>query len=260
MSIKQTLLNPLKKLVDRALAEKITTPVDLRQTTAEQLTALGHFLIPAAAEPDPGHVILRDGRQKPIAELSEFEIKREAKLQALACEGMDLYLRLADFSARYDVDFDELDEESAPRQAKNSRAAGTQSVSRVLLDGSVKLERKRADVVSYDEDKLMAAKALIDVCVQRFAAGGRSEIKQMAELSFVKNAKGQYSRSGMVRLQQIESDDPEWQQAMELIKKAELVGGVASYKLISVRDKYGKYHPLPLDIAAVRPFRRPADD
>jgi hypothetical protein len=56
----------------------------------------------------------------------------------------------------------------------------------------------------------------------------------------------------MSKLKKVESDSPLWKEAMEIITDAEQPDGVASYLLASVRDVADKYHPLPLDIAAVR--------
>ncbi|MFM8332615.1 MAG: DUF3164 family protein [Candidatus Methylumidiphilus sp.] len=258
MSLKQTVLNPLKKLIDAVLVDGLPEK-PAHVDPAEALSALGHFIIPATPEPDPGYVILRDGRQKPISELTDFERRREEKLQVLAADGIDLYLRLADWAARFDDDFDEMDAESGPRVAKNARESGKQSVSRALIDGSVKLERKRADMVGYDDDKMLAAKEIVDQCIKRFSGGEEdTELAQIAKIAFTKNDLGQYSRQGMMTLLRVQSQDAEWLDAMALIKKAEKKDGVAAYKLISIRDKYGKWHPLPLNIAAVRPCRRPA--
>ena len=254
--LKQTLLNPLKKLIDAALSDGKTAPAE--PSLPAQLSAVGHFLIPEVADPPEGWVYVEDGRLKRFDDLTDFERDREALLQPLAREWMEHWLAIADLSARFDEAFDVLDELAAPRKTARAKAGLGQSVTRFLLDRSVSLARKRADVVRYDEDKLLAAKKKVDACVERFSIGGRKEIKQLAELSFTKNTKGEYSRSGMVRLRRLESDDPEWHEAMDLIKKAELVDGMASYKLVSVRDRSGKYHPLPLDIASVRPWRRTA--
>lgn len=110
------------------------------------------------------------------------------------------------------------------------------------------------DTIRFEEDKLLAAKGLVDACVERWAIGGDDKIKQLAELAFTKNSQGDYSRSGMVKLRRLETDDADWKKAMEKINDAEIVDGVTSYILISVRDKDKKYHPLPLDISDVRPL------
>lgn len=255
----QTFLNPLKLLINAAFsankAPAPAMPAQAKPALAGQLSAVAHFAIPPVEEPPEGWVHVEDGRLKRFADLTEFEQIREELLQPLVQDWMKMWLDMADLSARFDEAFDRLDELNAPRQTQRAKAGRPGSVTRYTLDRSLCIARKRADTVRYDEDKLLAAKALIDDCVERWSEGGRDEIKQIAELSFTKNAQGEYSRSGMVRLRRISSSDPKWREAMDKIRDAELVDGVASYKLISVRDAQGHYQPLPLDIASVRPYR-----
>lgn len=257
----QTFLNPLKRLINDVLAGKPTTAAQASPTMPDlsaQLSAVGHFAIPPTPEPAPGYVFVEDGQMKLEAKLSDYERHREALLQPIAQEWAELWLKIADLKARYDDAFDEIESINTPKETKRVTAGKKPSLTLHLLDRSIRLSRNRADAVRYEEDKLLAAKALVDECVSRWAdQGGSDEIRQLAELSFTKNAKGEYSRSGMVRLRRIKSEDPDWGLAMEKIREAELVDGVTSYLLVSVRDRDGKYQPLPLDIASVRPYRLP---
>lgn len=253
----QTFLNPLKSLIGMALSGgKSAEPADAPAADlAGRLNAIGHFAIPHTPEPAPGYVFIEDGQMKAEGKLTDYERRREALLQPLAQEWIERWLDIADLAARFNEAFDELEELNAPRQTKRVTAGKKPSLGLFLLDRSVKLSRTRADSVRYEEDKLLKAKTLVDECVARWSEGGRDEMRQLAEISFTKNSKGEYSRSGMVRLRRMQSADPKWEDAMNQIRKAEIVDGVTSYLLVSVRDKDGKYHPLPLDIADVRPFR-----
>lgn len=261
--MQQTFLNPLKALVEAVLHghRNVDKPAAGAADTdmPTKLNAVAHFSIPATPEPAPGYVFVEDGQMKLETKLSDYERRREALLQPLAHEWIEKWLSIADLAARFNDAFDELEELNAPKQTKRVTAGKKPSLSVFLLDRSVRLSRARNDTVRYEEDKLLAAKALVDECVTRWSEGGRDEIRQLAEMSFTKNAKGEYSRSGMVRLRRMNSTDPLWEEAMNQIRKAEIVDGVTSYLLVSVRDKDGKYHPLPMDIASIKPFRQLMD-
>lgn len=250
-------LNQIKKAVAAILFG--TPKAEAHGDSAAELNKVAHFCIPATEAPPAGFVWIEDGKLKREADLTDYEREREALLLPLATEWAEHWLSLADLKSRFDEAFDQL-EAASQRNTRREAAGKKPSMTLYSLDRSFSLSRKRADTVRYEEDKLLAAKVLVDACVARWAEGGSEEIKQIAELAFTKNAKGEYSRSGMVRLRRINSDDPEWLEAMRQIAAAELVDGVSSYLLVSVRDQDGRYHPLPLDIASVRPYRMPVSE
>jgi hypothetical protein len=58
-----------------------------------------------------------------------------------------------------------------------------------------------------------------------------------------------------LRLRKIVTANLKWKEAMDLIKQAEIVDGMSSYLSISIRDRLGKYIPLPLDLTKVREYK-----
>lgn len=248
-------LNQLKAGLSALFAAAQPRQAEAPGGLPERLSAVGAMEILPLPDPAPGMAWVEDGVQKAEEKLTDYERRREALLVPLACEWAEKYLALADLSARINDAFDELEAINAPRNTARRGAGKLGSLTLHTLARDFAIARKRADTVRYEEDLMLRAKDLVDACVGRWAEGGRDEIRQMAEIAFTKNAKGEYSRSGMVRLRRLQSDDPEWQEAMGIIREAEIVDGVASYLLVSVRDRHGKYRPLPLDIAGIRPYR-----
>jgi len=206
-------------------------------------------------EPFPNFVWIEDGCQKLEANLSEYERKREALLLPLVQAWQEEYLRLADLKAWGHEVFDEIESLNTPRKTKRVTSGKSPSLTLFSLDRTSRISRKIADQVRFHEDTLMRAKNLIDACVERWEEGSKEEMKKLVALFFSRNAAGDFSRTMLVRLRKIESNDPDWIEAMKLIGEAEIVDGVTSYLLVSVRDDQGEYHPLPLDIASIRAAR-----
>lgn len=252
----QSFLNALKGQIANALNGIKGNP---DPGLPERLSAVRHFSIPAIEPPPPGYVHIEDGMMKQEAKLTDYERQREALLQPIAEDWIEAWLKLAEIAASFNDAFDRIETLNQPRNTMRVQSGKKPSLTLYLLDRSVSLTRRRTDTVKFQEDALLAAKLLVDECVERWSADGgdegRNEMRQLAELSFTKNAQGEYSRSGMVRLRRMESADPKWREAMDKIEEAEIVDGVSSYLLVSVRDVDGKYHPLPLDIASIRPYR-----
>ena len=222
---------------------------------AERLNAVRHFNIRIPEAPPDGWVDIEDGMRKLESMLKPHERELEALLKPLAQDWIEAWLNLADLAARFNEAFDKIEQSNTPKNTQRVQSGKKPSREFHLLDRSILLSRKRSDTVRYQENILLKALGLIEECVERRAQGGDKLIRQLAQSSFIKNAKGEYSRVGMVRLRKIENDDPQWKEAMALIEQAEIVDGVSSYLLVSIRDVDGKYHPLPLDIASIRPYR-----
>ena len=256
--IPQTFLNPLKEKISQVFnahqPQPKPDPTQAEPTQAEQLNAVAHFLIPPTPEPPAGCVKLRNGNFKLESELEDNERKRETLLQPLAQEGIELWLELCHYKKKFDDAFDQIEEINQPKKTKRALAGKMVNLELFLLDGSIRFTRRRADIVRYEEDAMLEAWNIIDSCVERWSVGGDNKIRMLAESAFTKNAQGEYSRSGMLKLRRLPIDDKEWKEAMDKIAKAEVPDGSTSYILISVRDVHGKYHPLPLDISDVRPI------
>ncbi len=252
-------LNLLKAQIANALngvkGRTQTAAPDGEPNQAERLNTVRHFNIPIPETPPEGWVDIEAGMRKLESKLEPYEREREALLKPLAEEWIEAWLNLAAIASNFNEAFDTIELANSPRNTLRVQQGKKPSLTLYLLDRSIALSRRRSDTVRYQEDILLKAKGLIDECVERKAEGGDNFIRQLAELSFTKNAQGDYSRSGMVKLRRMETDDAQWKQAMDLIEQAEIVDGVSSYLLVSIRDVDGKYHPLPLDIASIRPYR-----
>jgi hypothetical protein len=119
------------------------------------------------------------------------------------------------------------------------------------FDGRFKVIRSNHDTIKFDE-RLRAAKALIDECITAWSEGSRDEIKVLVNDAFRVDKEGDVSTSRVLGLRRLNIVDPKWQRAMQAISESFSVVGSRLY--VRVYERVGdseEYKQIPLDIASV---------
>lgn len=119
------------------------------------------------------------------------------------------------------------------------------------FDGRYKIQRAMQERIAFDE-RIQAAKELIDQCLADWTEDARPEIKVIINEAFATDKEGNINTSRVLGLRRYEIDDERWLLAMKAIGEAVQVVGSRSY--IRVYKRVGdsdEYQPIPLDIAAV---------
>ncbi|MBA6098923.1 DUF3164 family protein, partial [Pseudomonas juntendi] len=118
------------------------------------------------------------------------------------------------------------------------------------FDGQYKVVLAAQDNIRFDE-RLQAARALIDECLTEWTQDARSEVRAIVNEAFRADKQGEISTGRVLALRRMEIKDARWQRAMEAIGDAVQVVGSKSY--IRVYQRVGEseqYVPIPLDIAS----------
>lgn len=118
------------------------------------------------------------------------------------------------------------------------------------FDGQFKILRAVGDHRVFDE-RIQAAKKLIDACVIEWSEGANDKIKALVDHAFRVNKQGRIDVNEVLGLRQIDIDDPRWQEAMDAIADSIQVTGTSQYLRIYERQPDGKYAQIILDIAGV---------
>ncbi|XXQ69007.1 DUF3164 family protein [Neisseriaceae bacterium B1] len=84
------------------------------------------------------------------------------------------------------------------------------------FDGSLKINVAIADVLTFDE-RLSAAKALIDECLDEWTQGSRDELKLIVQQAFDVNKEGNISTSKVLGLRRLDIKHDKWQRAMQAV-------------------------------------------
>ena len=125
------------------------------------------------------------------------------------------------------------------------------NVTLLSFDGKHKVERRMQDTVVFDE-RLQAAKALIDECIQGWSKGSNANIKVLVNDAFQVDQQGKISTARVLGLRRHDIADGKWQQAMKAIGDSMKVASTKPYIRFYERDvTTGEYTPINLDVAAV---------
>lgn len=123
------------------------------------------------------------------------------------------------------------------------------NVSLVSFDGRYKVLRAIQETLTFDE-RLQAAKALIDACLQRWSQGAQPELKVLINDAFQVDKAGNINTGRVLGLRRLDINDEEWVRAMKAIGEALQVAGSKTY--VRVYERIGgsdKWRQISLDMA-----------
>ncbi|CAH0445476.1 hypothetical protein LMG10661_01694 [Ralstonia syzygii subsp. syzygii] len=119
------------------------------------------------------------------------------------------------------------------------------------FDGKYKVQLSQAENLKFDE-RLQAAKAIIDELLTEWAEGSRPEIKAIIQRAFDTDKEGNLNTGRVLSLRNLAIKDERWQQAMTAIGDSVQVVGTKSYVRFYKRvDDSDEYEAVTLDIAKV---------
>lgn len=119
------------------------------------------------------------------------------------------------------------------------------------FDGAYKVQVAIAEHMVFDE-RLQAAKHLIDECIIDWSKGSRDEIKVLVQSAFQTDKEGKINTGRVLALRRLDIGDAKWQTAMKAIGESLQVVGSKEY--IRFYERIGNtdlYQPISLDVAAV---------
>jgi predicted RND superfamily exporter protein len=116
-------------------------------------------------------------------------------------------------------------------------------------DGEYRILLAIADCVTFDE-RLQAAKALIDECIKEWTEGARSEIKALIDDAFAVDKQGKINTNRVLGLRRLKIEDEKWKRAMEALSDSVTVNTTKEYIRIYKRNNQGEYALVNLDIAS----------
>jgi hypothetical protein len=124
------------------------------------------------------------------------------------------------------------------------------NVTLMSFDGRYKLRRQISENLSFDE-RLQAAKALIDECIREWTKGSRTELQALINDAFQVDREGKINTGRILGLRRLNIDDDRWLRAMEAISDSLQVTGTTAYFRLYERVAGDRYTAVPLDMASV---------
>lgn len=200
--------------------------------------------IPAGFRQDAkGHLV-------PEELIKPIDQARDELVIELVCKAKFASEVLAQFKAAAFGDIKAFVEMSA-EQYKATIGGKKGNVTLLSFDGQYKIVHAVQDSIKFDE-RLQAARALIDECAAEWTQDARSEVRVLVNEAFRTDKAGEISTGRVLGLRRLEIQDERWKRAMKAISDAVQVVGSKSY--IRVYERIGtsdQYAPIPLDIASI---------
>lgn len=125
------------------------------------------------------------------------------------------------------------------------------NITLITFDGRYKIVRQMQETITFDE-RLQAAKALIDECIQTWSKGSNANIKVLVNDAFQVDSAGKISTGRVLGLRRLDIADGQWRWAMQAISDSMRVASTKPYIRFYERDDVtGDYQAINLDVAAI---------
>ena len=108
------------------------------------------------------------------------------------------------------------------------------------FDGKLRVTVAMSDVFTFDE-RLIAAKTLIDECLDEWTADSSQELKTIVQQAFDVNKEGKISTAKVLGLRRLNIEHEKWQRAMQAIDDSIHTQTTREYIRIHRRDENGAY-------------------
>ncbi len=208
----------------------------------------------------PDHVVVINGRDHmydakghlvPVELIETVELLEDETVRKIVRFAKDLQAQLRRFKDHTQDDIAGL--RAVVAQEHNVSMGGAKgNLTLHAYDRLSKVSLKIADLTFFD-DSLQLAKAKVTECIRQWSGGAQAELVALAEAAFRVDQEGRVNRNDLLFLTRLRvENNPLWDEAMELIRKAERPLGSKEYVHIHVRDTIkDKWTHVAIDLAAV---------
>lgn len=188
----------------------------------------------------PGYYAKADGTLVPESLVTPIDRTRDELVRELAARAQAIAQAQAAFRAHALAEiaaFVQLSAEHYGVKVGGSKG----NVTLASFDGRWRIQRAQQETIAFDE-RLQAAKELIDDCIKRWTQGGRDEVRALINDAFQVDKAGLINTNRVLGLRRLNISDPEWQAAMQAISDS--VTAVSSktyvrvYERVSDSDRY----------------------
>lgn len=190
-----------------------------------------------------------NGRLVPESMIKPIDLTRDQLVSELARKALDMSNLIAQFKAGVFADINAFVDLSG-EQYGVALGGKKGNLSLYTYDGRFKVQVAVAEHLVFDE-RLQAAKHLIDECIVAWSADSRDEIKVLVQSAFDTDKEGKINTGRVLGLRRLDIKDEKWQRAMNAIGESLQVVGSKSYVRFYERVGEDEYKPIKLDIAAV---------
>lgn len=187
------------------------------------------------------------GRMVPEAKIKAIDLARDELVQEIAAAADKVNQAIVAFKKKAFADIQAFIDLSVEQYGvKVGGDAGNAML--LSFDGAWKVQRSVQKHIRFDE-RLLAAKALIDACITDWVKDANPNIHLIIEDAFQVDKTGQINTGRVLSLRRLKIEDERWAEAMQAICDAMQVTGSKSYVRVYKRDSKGEYKSVALDVA-----------
>lgn len=189
------------------------------------------------------------GNLVPVANIREIDLLRDELVMELAGKAAEVQQHISDFKREAMDDIAAFVQLSADRY--DVKVGGKKgNISLHSFDGAYRVQLAMQDTLVFDEG-LIAAKALIDECINEWTEGSRTELKTLINAAFQVDSQGNISTTRVLGLRRLQISDDKWKRAMDALSDSLKVHISKPFVRVYRRDDAGEYQLVNLDIAKV---------
>lgn len=196
-----------------------------------------------------GYLRNAQGYLVPTEKVADIDQARDALVKQLVAQAKDVQKTMAQFKTWAMGEVDALVELSAEKYgAKMGGNKG--NITLMTYDGETKVQVAVSERLVFDE-RIQAAKALIDECLHEWTADSNANVKALVEHAFQTDKEGKFNVSRIISLTNLAINDEKWKQAMQAIQDSMTIASTTRYIRLYQRGKGGKYEQITLDMSAI---------
>ncbi len=196
-----------------------------------------------------GHRVDAKGRLVPETQIKPIDRTRDELVREWFGKAEAMNKALAEFKRAAFADVEAFVDLSANEYGV-SLGGNKGNVQLLSFDGELRIQRAIAERIVFDE-RLQAAKELIDECLTEWTVDARPEIALLVQDAFRVDSAGNIRTGNVLALKRLAIEDERWLRAMEAIGDAVQVVGSKSYIRFHRRQPNGSYQVLSLDLSGV---------
>jgi hypothetical protein len=197
----------------------------------------------------PGFMLNAVGHYVPESMVAPIDKQRDQLVKELLSKASIVNSSLVEFKNIAFADIAAFIELSGRIQHQSRRKKG--NVTLYSFDGQYKVQFAVAEKIKFDE-RLQAAKTLIDECIKAWSEGSSPEIQVLVQSAFETDKEGNLNHGRILSLRRYAIKDERWQRAMLAIGESiQVVGSKQYVRFYQRRDDTDQYDAIGLDFASV---------
>lgn len=189
------------------------------------------------------------GALVPVSAIKPVDLARDDLVRELIARVLPLQKQLAAFKESAMADVAAFIDMSVEEYGAKRSVKGNTTLT--SFDGRYRILIANQDVLHFDE-RLQAAKALIDECLDEFTEGSRPELKAIVQAAFDVGRDGKINVKRVLGLRRLDIGHDKWQQAMKALSDSLHVQTSREYiRFYERKADSDEYELINLDVARV---------